>query len=78
MNYTVRVMGQALFICLDTKDCQGVRLFLLFVSPVAEILLRRREGEKFYSPKDFDLQALCQSFGLDSACEALAMCLQKL
>jgi hypothetical protein len=37
------------------------KLFLYF-SPGAEILLRRREGEKFKNSTDSNLQALCQSF----------------
>ena len=43
---------------------------------VKEIFLRQREGEKFKNSPASDLQALCQSFGLESASEALAMCLQ--
>jgi hypothetical protein len=36
-----------LFVWLP-ESCQGIQiLFLFFVSPVAEIILRRREGEKF-------------------------------
>ena len=60
MNYTVRVMGQALFICLVTRKLSRCRniIFLIFINPVAEILLRRREGEKFYNSSDSYLQAL--------------------
>ena len=48
MNYTVRVMGQAFFLFVWLpENSLGVRIFFLFVSPGAEILLRRREGEKF-------------------------------
>ena len=48
MNYTVRVMGQALFISLGTRKMSRFEnIVFLFVNPVAEILLRRREGEKF-------------------------------
>jgi len=41
LTHIVRVMGQALFICL------GAQMFFLLLGPCAEILLCRREGEKF-------------------------------
>jgi hypothetical protein len=43
---------------------------------VKEIFFCQREGEKFKNSLASDLQALCQSLGLESACTALAMCLQ--
>ena len=77
MNYTVRVMGKALFICLVTSRLsRNTNNDFLFISPDSEILLRRREREKFKNSSGSDLQALCQSFDLVLACVALAMCLQ--
>jgi hypothetical protein len=68
-------MGQALFNCLDQKIVLFSKFifayYFIFCHGEKEFILRRREGEKFKNSLATDLQALCQSLGLVSACAAL-------
>jgi hypothetical protein len=63
LTHIVRVMGQAFFICQDTRKLSRFTNIISF-NPGAETILCRREGEKFHKPKVSYLHALCQGFGL--------------
>ena len=81
INYTVRVMGQAFFICLGTRKLSRYKnfflfVYFLFVCLVAAILITLAGGIKIIK----FLFLFCKLFDKASvivlACGALAMCLQ--